>query len=425
MKENAMKKPTQGICKLTELQVKNYKAQEKDYLKSDGGGLNILIKSNGTKLFRFIYESPTLKKRRKASLGIYPKTSLRQARANADEFRKLLAKEIDPLDYFSEIKDKETLAKSLTFKRVCYEWLEQTQKPKLALSTYERKKNQLENDFIQVLADIPISKIHHSQIAQIIKLKAVQTPETASRYLGYLDNLWRYSCSLGYCESNIIANLHKDTLIPRVQVKNYSKIVNEEILSELIDFIYNYKGDLVVRTAMKFLLYLPLRVGNLINLKWENIDFKNQSVTIARSEMKVKNPNLNDFKMYLSDEIIIALRELEMYTKNDEFIFSIKGKQISNETLNRTLQRGGFNDEARGRKQRSHSFRGTFSSLTKTHRLNHKLPLEIADLVLDHQVGNEVSRAYDNKADYFLQCKEMLKWWERYLLDLKTKEIKK
>lgn len=416
-----MKRVNRGIHKITELQIKNYKPKEKDYLVSDGDKLNLLIKASGTKVFTFVYNSPITKKRRKASLGIYPTTSLKQARSKANDYRELLAKNIDPLDFFNEIKNKELLAKSLTFKKVLNEWLE-VQKPSLAKSTFERKKSQLENDFIAPLGSVPIGQINHSQIAKLIQLKALQTPETASRYLGYLDNLWRYCTTLGYCESNIIANLHKDTLIPKVQVKNYAKITNKVILQELIHFIYSYSGHLAVRTAMKFLLFLPLRIGNLISLKLENIDFKNQAVTIARSEMKVKNANLNDFKMYLCDEIIEALKELQLYNAKDEFIFSIKGEPISETTINRALQRGGFNDEQRGRKQRTHGFRGTFSSLVKTHRLKHKLPLEIADAVLDHTLGNAVARAYDNKADYFSQTKELLKWWEQFILNLKNKE---
>ena len=57
------------------------------------------MKTNCSKLWIFNYYHPFTKKRKNISLGIYPELSLAQARKIRDEFRSLLAQDIDPAEY--------------------------------------------------------------------------------------------------------------------------------------------------------------------------------------------------------------------------------------------------------------------------------------------------------------------------------------
>nr|WP_314901577.1 integrase arm-type DNA-binding domain-containing protein [uncultured Deefgea sp.] len=73
------------------------KAKEKDYRLYDGGGLFLLIKSNGTKIWRFKYTKPngveTL-----TSFGEFPVVTLANARGLREEAKSLLAKSLDPIE---------------------------------------------------------------------------------------------------------------------------------------------------------------------------------------------------------------------------------------------------------------------------------------------------------------------------------------
>ncbi|WP_419671645.1 tyrosine-type recombinase/integrase [Aliarcobacter butzleri] len=71
-----------------------------------------------------------------------------------------------------------------------------------------------------------------------------------------------------------------------------------------------------MQNLLKFSLHVPLRANNLCNLKWENINFENKTLTIPRNEMKVKNPNLNDFTLPLSDEVINILNNQRKWLKS-------------------------------------------------------------------------------------------------------------
>ncbi|MEX6396547.1 integrase arm-type DNA-binding domain-containing protein [Providencia hangzhouensis] len=60
--------------------LKSAKPKDKDYTLQDGNGLYLLIKTTGSKIWRFNYYRPITKKRALISFGNYPTVSLLDAR---------------------------------------------------------------------------------------------------------------------------------------------------------------------------------------------------------------------------------------------------------------------------------------------------------------------------------------------------------
>ena len=73
---------------------RHLKAGEKDYKRSDSGGLFMLVTKTGSKLWRYAYNFDS--KQKLLALGQYPVTSLADARVKRDDAKKLLAEGIDP-----------------------------------------------------------------------------------------------------------------------------------------------------------------------------------------------------------------------------------------------------------------------------------------------------------------------------------------
>lgn len=65
---------------LTDTQIKANKPKNKDYSLFDGVGMYLLVKSNGSKIWRFKYTRPYTQKGALISFGSYPEISLQQAR---------------------------------------------------------------------------------------------------------------------------------------------------------------------------------------------------------------------------------------------------------------------------------------------------------------------------------------------------------
>jgi hypothetical protein len=80
--------------RLTDTRVRNAKPLAKAYKLSDGGGMYLLVKSDGGRYWRLDYRFAG--KRRTLALGVYPTLTLANARTQRDEARRLLTQHIDP-----------------------------------------------------------------------------------------------------------------------------------------------------------------------------------------------------------------------------------------------------------------------------------------------------------------------------------------
>ena len=404
------------MSKLQAITLSKLKPKEKPYTLADGNGLSLLIKTDGTKLWEFRYTSPSKLKRRKSSLGKFPDVPLALAREKAQNYRELLSQQIDPLDKKQEDKIKLKIDQDGIFEKVVNEWFIKQEK-ELARSTYTRKVGQFENDVKPFFKGRLISTIKHPEIVKLLEMKAIKAPESASRLFQYLNNLWQFATMKGYCEFNIIANIHKKTILTPPKKKNYPKITDLETLKELIEAIYSYKGNYSTKNALKFVLHLPLRADNLVNLKWEYLDLDNNLLTIPRFMMKAKDENMADYKMPLTPQVIEILKEQRLFATGT-FVFKTDGYAdvpINAETPNRALERMGFNDELAGRKTRLHGFRGTFRSLADTYQSEHNISYEAKERALDHLPKNAVERAYTHRADYIKELEILMNWWSSCL----------
>lgn len=402
---------------LQDLQIKKAQPTEKEYFLNDGGGLRLSIKPDGTKSWQFRYTFN--KKRRKTTFKSYPMVSLKNARLKRTQFLDLLAQDIDPIEYLKKKREENSIDSSGMFLNVANEWLERESRRTME-STHKNKMRIFNNDIFPFLKNKHMKEIEVSHIVKIIETKQLQAHDVAQRIYNYLDNLFRYAVLKRYCKRNILVDIRKSDIIKPKEAKHFAKITDPKVLCELRDFIYLYNGGPSVRNALKFVLHIPLRAENLCNLKWDYIDFEERSLTIPRELMKIKNKNLDDYKLPLTDEVIEILEEQKIFTGHQQYVFlgTSNRKPLNNESPNKALQRMGFNDESRGRKIRLHGFRGTFRSMIDTLDEDNLFSFDVKERILDHHEKNETVRAYNHKADYFNQFKPLLKFWSEYILKL-------
>ena len=90
--------------KLTELAVKKAEPKTKQFKLSDGGGLYLLVHSNGSKYWRFDFRFDG--KQKSSSLGVWPEVSLAVARNKRDQARRKIKEGVNPIQ---EKKQKKSL----------------------------------------------------------------------------------------------------------------------------------------------------------------------------------------------------------------------------------------------------------------------------------------------------------------------------
>ena len=403
---------------LKDKEIKEAKAKEKLYFFNDGGGLRLAVKHNGTKLweFRFTINS----KRNVTTFKTYPTVTLEQARKKRDEYQKLINDGINPIEYFKQLKEENILDRNGMFLNISFEWLKK-EEARTSPNTHINKVRAFEKDIIPFLKNKHIKEIAIKDVVKILEIKLLQSHDVATKIFSYLDSLFRYSVYKGYCNRNILNDIKRGDIIPSKKYRHYSKITDIDKFKELVNSIYTYNGSHSVRGALKLVLHLPFRAENVCNLKWEYVDFEKKVITIPRSEMKIKDINLDDFKLPMSEEVENILRDQYEISGYQEWVFlgTNNRSPINSESPNKALKIMGFNDEANGKKITLHGFRGTCRSLLDTLDTENKFSFEAKEKLLDHHNNSKVVRAYTNKSDYFEHIKPIVYFWSDFVLNLR------
>ena len=90
--------------KLTESAIKKAKPTAKQFKLSDGGGLYLLVHSNGSKYWRFDFRFDG--KQKSSSLGVWPEVSRATARSKRDQAKRKIKEGVNPI---KEKKEKKSL----------------------------------------------------------------------------------------------------------------------------------------------------------------------------------------------------------------------------------------------------------------------------------------------------------------------------
>jgi len=410
--------------------ISSKKPKEKDYVITDGGGLQLNVRANNTKRWEFIYKSPKTLKRRKYPVGLYPSITLVQARELRDKYINLIKQGIDPIDKKRDDESKSKLNDNSNFILIADDWLSYEEK-RTTPQTHRRKKAILVNDSYPFFKNKSINNINHQDIIKVLEMRLKKTIhkssikakqnngiETANKLFNYLDTIFKFAITKGLCKYNPFNDIIKDLVIPKAKTVHNPKLTETTDIKKLVNDVYNYQGHYSTINALKFALHIPLRAENLVNLRWSYINFEDASITIPRELMKIKNHNLPDFKVPLSNEVITILKEQYELTNFQDFVFlSNAGKPINSNTPNGALKRMGYQD-----KQTLHGFRGVFRSLIDTHQIEHNLDYEVKRRFLDHHDENKVERAYNHRAEYFEQMKPLVNYWSDFIMTIKEKK---
>src|ERR1700675_3531162 len=104
--------------------VRTIKPCKRPFKLSDSGGLYLLVAPHGSKLWRLAYRFGG--KQKTLAMGAYPTVTLKAARDNREEAKRLLAKGIDPS--MQRRLDKQSTSTGNTLKAVAEEVLAKLEK---------------------------------------------------------------------------------------------------------------------------------------------------------------------------------------------------------------------------------------------------------------------------------------------------------
>lgn len=374
--------------KLTDLQCKSAKPKEKPYKLSDGGGMFLDVRPSGSKYWRLKYR--IYGKEKLLAIGVYPEVSLADARGKRMDARRLISDNVDPS---LEKKKKKALAKinsENNFRAIAEEWFENRRTrwtENYALDIWKR----LETDVLPSLGNYPVTDIKAPLILSVIrKIESRGAVEVAKRQLQKCGEIFRYAIGIGVAEVDPTYGL-KEVLRPQ-KTTHYAALDVKE-LPEFLDALKRNDARLYpyTRNALKLMMMTFVRTSELINARWEEVDFENALWTIPAERMKMRKEHL----VPLSKQAIEILQTQKELVGKWEWVFPslVRPQQsMSNNTILGAIRRLGFKGRMTG-----HGFRALAMSAIKQ-ELGYRH--EVVDRQLAHAPRSKIDRAYD-RADFF------------------------
>ena len=394
--------------KLSDTAVKKAKSKANAYKMTDGGGLHILIHSNGGKYWRLAYRFAG--KQKSLSLGVYPDVSLARARERREEARKLIANGTDPSAVKQTQKRQAKISAANTFEAVALEWIENrsndwTEGHKaLTLRT-------LEQDAFPSLGRRPIAEITPAELLATVRaIEKRGALEIASRVLQRCGSVFRYGIATSRCNGNPATELRGALKKPK---RTHYTTIEKGGFPQLLRDIDGYQGSPLTTYALQLMALTFTRTSELIEASWNEINLDNAEWLIPAERMKMRRPHL----VPLSQQAVAVFREATKLSGDRQYVFPNRNdptKPASKAIILRALGRMGYTGKMTG-----HGFRSAASTILNEHKAKWGIHRDAIELQLAH-VEKNASRAAYNFAEYLDERRAMMQQWADYLDALKA-----
>ncbi|MHB1676268.1 MAG: tyrosine-type recombinase/integrase [Sulfuriferula sp.] len=400
---------------LTEFQIKNAKAADKQQKLSDSGGLFLLVHPNGSKYWRMAYRFGG--KQKLLAVGKYPSTTLAQARLKRDEAKALLSEGKDPAEVVSMKAKKAVVAQeqetarietALTFEVIAREWFE-LNSTKWKASHASKIINRLKADIFPWLGSKGIADLTAPQLLEALRrIEARGAIETAHRALSDCSQIFRYAIASGRAKRNIASDL-RGALAP-TNGTHFASITEPAQIGELMRKIDGYGGGYITRAALALAPLVLVRPGELRHAEWQEFDLDNALWTIPGEKMKAGREHI----VPLSNQVVAILRDIQPLTGAGRYVFAgayDAARPMSENTVNKVLRALGYDTQTQ---ITGHGFRHMASTLLNEQGYNPDA-IEAQLAHKDHSV-----RGVYNKAKYLAERRVMMQAWADYLMQLKS-----
>jgi len=391
---------------LTDKTVKGLKPEARDYKRADANGLFVLVRPNGSKLWRFRYRFG--RREKLLSIGAYPEVSLRDARDARDDARKLLREGLDPSAEKQARKAAAVVDERGTFRVVAEEWLAK-QAVEWVPEYTKKVRARVERNLLPQLGSRQAATLTAPDFHRVLKrISDVGHHETARRTLQNCGQIMRFAAMTGRAQGDPTALLKG--ALPRPKAAHHAAIVEPRAFGDLLRAIEEYQGSMEVSVALRIAPHVALRPGELRRAEWSEVDLDSRLWTIPASKMKMRE----DHMVPLSRQVVALFEEIRPLSSRSTFVFPSPRsatRPLSDMALLSALRNLGFDKET----ATVHGFRASFRTIAdeklgaEAHLLEHSLA---------HAVRDANGRAY-NRTTHLEDRRVLMQRWSDYLDELR------
>jgi len=345
----------------------------------DGNGLYLVVDPSGARrwIVRVVVKGQKNKMggplRTDFGLGGADIVTINQARDRALEYRRMAKQGLNPrfkvnkeVPTFEEVAHQVHIERLPTWKNAKHgqQWL-----------------NTLRDYAFQKIGRMPIDSIGQPEVMMCLSPIWTDKHETAKRLAQRIKTVLDVARSKGFRSGENPVTAIKDAhVLPHVKSKP------KHHMAMHWKGVPAFYADLRLRNAMsaKALMFTCLagsRTGEVLGLRWEEIDFEERLWICPAERMKTDE----EHRVPLTDEMLSIIRPMQ--AMQSEFVFEgqKRNKPLSNMSMLMLLRRMEMEGVT------VHGFRSTFRDWAAEVA---NVPREVAEKSLAHLVGSDVERAY-------------------------------
>lgn len=392
------------VTPLTSTQIKQAKPQEKEYILSDGDGLQLKVKPSGSKTWVFKYTRPFTKKRSNIGFGVYPEVSLAQARERKRKARELLAENVDPKAYKDQQQLMQQEIHSNILQVVAKNWFDI--KESSISSNYAKDIwRSMELHIFPSLGKYPVASLTAPVVIAVLqKVAKGGNLETVRRLAQRLNEVMTFAVNTGLIHANPLSGI--SAAFEKPAVKHMATIKPEE-LPELMQTLNASNLHVITRALIEWQLHTMTRSNEAAKAEWSEIDLDKKLWVIPAERMKMKREHV----IPLTSQVLAILSVLERFKRPYcPYLFPSNRdpkKHIHTETVNKVLRRIGYQDRLV-----AHGLRALASTTLNEQEFNP----DVIEAALAHVDKNTIRKAY-NRSEYVKHRKELMTWWSKHIED--------
>ncbi len=383
---------------LSDIAIRNAKPTGAILKLSDGGGLQLCVMPNGSKLWRVAYRFAG--KQKTLSLGAYPAVTLAAAREKRDNAKGLLANNIDPMDQKRRDEQAGAEARANTFSVLAAELLAKKRREGKANNTIG-KREWIYGFAAKELGDRPIREISAADVLAVLrKVEAKGLIDTAHRLRAGIGEVFRYAIATARAENDPTYALRG--ALQSLKPTHRAAITDAKEFGGLLRAIAAFQGQPTTTAALQLMALLFPRPGELRLAEWKEFDLDAALWTIPAARTKMRR----EHRVPLPSQAVAILRHLRQITGDFALVFPglrSPKRAISENTLNAALRRMGYAQD----QMTAHGFRAAASTLLNE---SGKFSADAIERALAHQDADAIRRAYA-RGEHWQERVAMAQWW--------------
>ena len=319
----------------------------------------------------------------------------------------MVAKGDDPV----QVK-RQQRAKGTTFAEACEGWINKHK-------SRWRSTRHIDTLFKhgQSLADVSIQTIDRRMVINALSKLYEKHPEQVYRTVSVWSRVFDYAKTMGFREGDNPCTWRGNMENVFFRPKNGDKHHASMPFKDVPEFVQRLRLRQVKGTAaaaLEFLILTACRTGEVLGMKWSEVDLVNRILTLPRERTKQDRKHRVPFPVRCTE--ILALQNEYRHKGqpfsllSDDFVFQgYKGEALDEKSLRELLKRMDLPVHVT-----PHGFRASFRNWAARARINgERIDWRLAEMCLGHKVKGKVEGAYWTE-DALDERREIMEAWAAY-----------